>query len=196
MWKALNWMLEKLSLILEFTGGSEGKEFTFNAVYQGSITRSGRSPGEGNGYPIQCSCLENSMDRGAWKATVYGVAKTQTWMKQLTHTHTHTHTHLTHIHIPGSASSYLCFKERSLPETQQNFVLLLSLLILLLICLEISSSHSSAKFVLENCFFLTTCNPIGMVNISAALYHRNPTGGAFSSHLHSLGATTWLKLRL
>ena len=71
-------MLEKLSLILEFTGGSEGKEFTFNAVYQGSITRSGRSPGEGNGYPIQCSCLENSMDRGAWKATVYGVAKTQT----------------------------------------------------------------------------------------------------------------------
>ena len=109
-------MLEKLSLVQEFAAGSEGKEFTFNAVYQGSIIGSGRSLGGGNGYPLQCSCLENSMDRGAWKATVYEVAKSQTGMKQLTHTHTHTH--LTHIHIPGSASSYLYFKERSLPETQ------------------------------------------------------------------------------
>jgi len=38
----------------------------------------GRSPGEGTGYPRQCSCLENSMDRGAWQATVYGVTKSQT----------------------------------------------------------------------------------------------------------------------
>ena len=80
-------MLEKLSLILEFTGGSEGKEFTFNAVYQGLITGSGRSPGGGNDYPLQCSYLENSMDRAAWKATVFGVAKSQKLMKQLTHIH-------------------------------------------------------------------------------------------------------------
>jgi len=39
---------------------------------------SGRSPGEGNGNPVQYSCLENSMDRGAWWATVHGVAKSQT----------------------------------------------------------------------------------------------------------------------
>ena len=44
----------------------------------GSIPESGRSPGEGNGNPLQYSCLENSMDRGAWKAIVHGVAKSWT----------------------------------------------------------------------------------------------------------------------
>ena len=43
-----------------------------------SIPGSGRSPGEGNGYPLQYSCLENSMDRGAWRATVHGIAKSWT----------------------------------------------------------------------------------------------------------------------
>ena len=57
-----------------------------------SIPRLGRSARVGNGNPLQYSCLEDSMDRGAWQATVQGVAKSQ---KQLhnTHTHTHTHTH-------------------------------------------------------------------------------------------------------
>ena len=49
-----------------------------NAVHMGLIPGSGRSPGEGNGYPLQYSCLENSMERGAWQATVCGVAKSQT----------------------------------------------------------------------------------------------------------------------
>ena len=44
----------------------------------GLIPRSGRSPGEGHGNPLQCSCLENAMDRAAWWATVPGVAKSQT----------------------------------------------------------------------------------------------------------------------
>ena len=44
----------------------------------GSIPGSGRSPGEGNGYPLQYSCPENSMDRAVWQATVHGVAKNQT----------------------------------------------------------------------------------------------------------------------
>ena len=44
----------------------------------GLIPGSGRSPGEGNGYPLQYSCLENPMDRGAWQAVVHGVAKSQT----------------------------------------------------------------------------------------------------------------------
>ena len=44
----------------------------------GSIPGSGRSPGEGNGYPLQYSCLENPKDRGAWRATVHGVTKSQT----------------------------------------------------------------------------------------------------------------------
>ena len=44
----------------------------------GSVAGLGRSPGEGNGNPLQCSCLENFMDRGAWQGTVYGVSKSQT----------------------------------------------------------------------------------------------------------------------
>ena len=58
--------------------GSDGKESTCNAGDPGSIPGSGSSMGEGNGYPLQCSCLENSMDRGAWWATAHGVAKSQT----------------------------------------------------------------------------------------------------------------------
>ena len=49
----------------------------------GSISGLGRSPGGGHGIPLQCSCLENPMDRGAWQATVHGVAKSQTRLKQL-----------------------------------------------------------------------------------------------------------------
>ena len=49
----------------------------------GSISGLGRSPGEGQGNPLQCSCLEKPTDRGAWRATVHGVAKRWTWLKQL-----------------------------------------------------------------------------------------------------------------
>ena len=56
-----------------FPGGSYGKESTCNAGDPASIHGSGRSPGEGNGNPPQYSCWENSMDRGAWRATVHGV---------------------------------------------------------------------------------------------------------------------------
>ena len=49
--------------------------------HSGSIPGSGRSPGGGHGSPLQYSCLENPMDRGAWRATVHGVAKSQTRLK-------------------------------------------------------------------------------------------------------------------
>ena len=55
--------------------GLDNKESACWAGDPGSIPGSGRSPGEGNGNPLQYSCLENSMDRGAWRATVHGVAK-------------------------------------------------------------------------------------------------------------------------
>ena len=55
----------------------------------GSIPGSGRSPGEGNGNPLQYSCLENPMDREAWWATVHGAAKSQTQLKRLRTQHTH-----------------------------------------------------------------------------------------------------------
>ena len=58
--------------------GSDGKESACNAGDLGSIPRLGRSPGEGNGYPLQYSCLENSMDRRAGPDTVRGVTKNQT----------------------------------------------------------------------------------------------------------------------
>ena len=54
-------------------GGSDGKASACNAGDLGSIPGLGRSPGEGNGNPPQCACLENPMDRGAWWATVHGV---------------------------------------------------------------------------------------------------------------------------
>ena len=53
-----------------FPGGSDGKESVCHAAVPGSIPGSERSRGEGNGNPLQYSCLENSMDRGAWQATV------------------------------------------------------------------------------------------------------------------------------
>ena len=64
--------------------GSEVKASARNAGDPGPIPGSGRSPGEGNGNPLQYSCLENSMDRGAWQATVYGVAKSRTRLSDFT----------------------------------------------------------------------------------------------------------------
>ena len=61
-----------------FPGGSEGKESACSAGDLDSIPGSGRSLGEGNGNPLQNSCLENPMDRGAWWATVHGVTKSWT----------------------------------------------------------------------------------------------------------------------
>ena len=60
-----------------------GKESFCNAGDSGLIPGTGRSPGEGNGNPLQYSCLENPMDRGAWWATVHGVAKSRTRLKRL-----------------------------------------------------------------------------------------------------------------
>ena len=58
-----------------FPGSSNGKESACNVGDLGSIPGLGRSPGEGNGNPLQYSCLGNPIDRGAWRAAVHGVAK-------------------------------------------------------------------------------------------------------------------------
>ena len=58
--------------------GSDSKESAISIGDPGSIPGLRRSPGEENGYPLQYSCLENPMDRGAWQATVHEVAKNQT----------------------------------------------------------------------------------------------------------------------
>ena len=65
-------------------GGSDGKASAYNAGDPGSIPVRGRSPGEGNGNPLQYSCLENPMDGGAWRATVHGVPKSRTRLSDFT----------------------------------------------------------------------------------------------------------------
>ena len=64
--------------IQDFPGGSDGKASVYNAGDLGLIPGLGRSPGGGNGNPLQYYCLENPMDRGAWQARVHGIAKNQT----------------------------------------------------------------------------------------------------------------------
>ena len=66
-----------------FLGGSDDKESASEAGDSGSIPGSGRSPEEGNGNPLQYSCLENPMDGRAWWAKVYGVAKSRTRLSNL-----------------------------------------------------------------------------------------------------------------
>ena len=63
------------------------KNLPANAGNAGSLSGSGRSPGGGNGHPLQDSCLENPMDRGAWGATVHGVAHSRTQLKWLSTLH-------------------------------------------------------------------------------------------------------------
>ena len=79
----------KSSLIISFNcpGGSDGKVSVYNAGNPGSIPGLGRSPGEGNGNPLQYSCLENPMDGGAWEAAVHGVTKSQTRLSNFTFTY-------------------------------------------------------------------------------------------------------------
>ena len=67
-------------VIMGFPGDTDTKESACNARNLGSIPGLGRSPGEGNGNPLQYSCLENPMDRGAWRATVHEVTKSWTWL--------------------------------------------------------------------------------------------------------------------
>ena len=61
-----------------FPGGLDGKESACNVGDQDSVPALGRSPGEGNVYPLQYSCLGNPTDRGTWQAIVHGVPKSQT----------------------------------------------------------------------------------------------------------------------
>ena len=72
-----------MQLILHLPGSSGGKEFACNAEDLGRIPSSGRSPAEGNGNPLQWSCLETSMDRRAWGSTVLGGCKESDTTEQL-----------------------------------------------------------------------------------------------------------------
>ena len=77
-------ILYNLMDILDFSGDLALKNLPANAGGEGLIPGSGRSPGEGNGNPLQYSCLENPMDRGAWWVTVSGLAKSGTRLNNTT----------------------------------------------------------------------------------------------------------------
>ena len=81
-----HWRRDRLPtpVFLGLPGGSAGKESVCNAGDLGSIPGLERSRGEGNGNLLQDSCLENPMDRGAWQATVHGVARSQTQLSNFT----------------------------------------------------------------------------------------------------------------
>ena len=74
----------KSTSLSDFPGGSDDKGSAYNVGDPGLIPGSGRSPGEGNGNPLQYSRLENPMDGGAWLATVHGVAKSRTRLSDFT----------------------------------------------------------------------------------------------------------------
>ena len=73
-----------LIFLIRLPCSSDGKKSACSAGDQGSIPKSVRSSGEGNGNPLQYSCLENPMDRGVWQTTVHGIAKSQTRLSDLT----------------------------------------------------------------------------------------------------------------
>ena len=78
-WQRVRW-LDGITNLMGFPGGSDGKESACNGGELSSIPGLGRSLGEGNGNAFQYFCLENSVDRGFWWATVHGVSKSQTWL--------------------------------------------------------------------------------------------------------------------
>ena len=130
------WIAPALELVLGpyltrfrgFPGVSDGNEADCNAGDLGLIPGLGRSPGEGNGLPLQYSCLENHTDRGAWQVTVCRVTKNQTWLSD-SHTHTHTHTHTVSIHFcwivcKGSLACVSYWVWVHFNSVQQDFILL------------------------------------------------------------------------
>ena len=96
---------------LRFPGGTSGKEPACQCKRckrLGFDPWTGRVCSEGgHGNPLQCSCLGNPMDRGAWQGTVRGVAKSQTQLSMYTHTHTHTHKH---CHLKAAQSPLLIWR--------------------------------------------------------------------------------------
>ena len=127
-----------------FPGGSEVKVSAWNAGDLGSIPGSGRSPGEGNGNPLQYSCLENPMEGGAWWTTVHGVAKSRTRLSDFTHSLI-----IFHIFFCYGLSQIL----NIVPWLSVRPCCLSILYIPVWICL-IPNSHSVSAFVANHQFIL------------------------------------------
>ena len=94
----------------DFPGGSDGKASVYSVRDLGLIPGLGRFPGEGNGNPLQYSCLETLMDGGAWWATVHGVSKSQTRLSDFTSLHFKSI--ITVFAIKGNASLLLTVRKK------------------------------------------------------------------------------------
>ena len=156
-WSLRFCMLSFSPLLLEkgFLGGSDGKESACNSGDLGSIPRSGRSPGEGNGNPLQYSCLKNSMDRGIWWATVLGVINSQT--------------QLSDFHSLTSYVSWVCFNLISL-----NFLFKSLYFFFFFFCLVgrrwtfwAASEHWWRSYL----FCLPSCVWVGPEGVKPAIWH-------------------------
>ena len=90
----------------DFPSGSDGKASVYNVGDLGSIPGLGRSPGEGNGNPLQYYCLENPMDSGAWQATVHGITKSQARLCDFTSLSLK---HALEFHVVHSLAFALCY---------------------------------------------------------------------------------------
>ena len=113
MWEVWQCSLQWDSMGIRARGSSDGKESSRNVGDPVLILELGRSPGEGNGYPLPYSFLENSMDRGAWWIIVHGVTKSQAWLSDY-HTHACTHTH-THVHTDLKGTSQVVLGVKNPP---------------------------------------------------------------------------------
>ena len=107
----------------------------------GLIPGFGRYSGGGNGNPLQCSCLEDSMDRGVWQASVYGVAENWTWLS------THTHVRL-HIHTHSTTTTTRHLKEEQVSMAEGSFV-----------CRYEWGSQSSDSFALCSSYWFLSHRP-------------------------------------
>ena len=92
--------------MIYFPDGSDSKASACNVGDLGSIPGSGISPGEGNGNPLQYSCLENPMDGGAWWATVHRVTKSRTRLSDFTSLHL----------VIRRRSEHICWKQKATPK--------------------------------------------------------------------------------
>ena len=92
----------------DFPGGSDIKESAYSAGDPGSIPGLERSPGKGNSNPLQYSCLENPMDRGAWRATVHEGHKKSDVTEQLTLCARHCYKYFTYIYVFSNSVGTIC----------------------------------------------------------------------------------------
>ena len=165
------------TIVRDFPGGSDSKASAYNAGDPVSIPGWGRSPGEGNGNPLQYSCLENPRDGGSWQATVQRVAKSQTRL------HFHFHFLPSLVLPPPSllfiSSPILCAFSSEQQKVSPSYPKrILGLATCFLSKLLMSSVQFSS--VTQSC--LTLCDPMNRSTPGLSVHHQLPE--FTQTHIH------------